>query len=140
MGRRRASGEERVFVLVGDLKCDDRIEEVELRQVLTWRSEEHLRQQLLSGMPLNSKEVTLADTPAALSAGMYLPVDSDRSWLARVGRDRPTGPFRAQERLTFLVSEFVGSGGALVWRLEPRAQQRWLVQETKLGLALESLD
>lgn len=140
MGRRRASGWDRVFVVAGDLRCDDRIKEIALHGVMTWPSEEQLRRGLLSGMPMTSKELTLADTPGGLSVGMYLPVEADESWLVRLGKDRPVGPFRDGDRLTVLASEFSGSGGALVWDVRPQADQRWVVRQTGSGLVLEDLD
>lgn len=122
-------------MVAGDLG-DGQVDEIDLRQVMTWRSEDHLREQLLSGLPMMSKESVLTQTHVSQCVGMRMPVGSGQSWLVRLGSDRAAGQFRVGDRLTVLVSEFVGVGGSMMWSLKPQAHQRWLVAGTKMGLAL----
>jgi hypothetical protein len=132
--RNRAQGVERVFAVVGELADDA---EVDLYGVLTWASEERLRQQLLSGLPMVSHRVVIGDMHGPTRVGMRLPVGSDERWLVRCGPDRGVGPLAAGTVLTFLDSAYVGSGNARLWEVWPRPSGQGTVRRTAIGLTVE---
>lgn len=133
MGQRRAHGSDRVFAVLGG--PDDNTE-IDLQQVMTWPSEEVLRQRLTSGLPLTSKKVEIGERGVPQYVGVRLDLGSEEAWLVRLGMDRPLAPFAAGMRLMFLQSTFEGSGAAMVWRLRPRPDRQGELQQTKIGLAL----
>lgn len=133
---RRPGGSEREFALLGDVAGED---EIELRQVLTWPSRDSLRQQLLAGLPMTSKEVLIAEMAVPTNVGVRLPVGSEEAWLVRLGNDRAVPPLQEGTHMTFLQGEFEGAGNAKVWRLRPLQSARAQVQRTRMGLALEIL-
>jgi len=133
---RRPRGSDREFALLGDLGGE---EEIELRQVLTWPSMDSLRQQLLAGVSMTSKEIVIAEMAVPANVGVRLPVGSEEAWLVRLGNDRPVPLLQEGMHVTFLQAEFEGAGNAKVWRLRPRQSEQAQIQLTKMGLALEML-
>lgn len=126
-----------MFAILADAAGDG---EVELRQVLTWPSVDALRQQLLAGLPMASKEVDMGETNAPLRVGVRLPWGADEAWLVKLGFDRPMPPLVEGVRVTALESEYRGSGNARVWWLWPRAREAYVITRTPMGLALEPVD
>lgn len=122
-----------MFAVVGEVAEDG---EVDLHQVLTWVSEDSLREQLLSGLPMMSKEVVIGETHAPVQVGMRLLVGSGDQWLVRLGRDRPVPVPAAGAVLTLLESTYVGSGNAKLWHLRPEPRGRGEIQSTALGLTV----
>lgn len=136
MVKPKARGSDRVFAVVGAAGGDG---EVELRQVLTWPSLDALRQQLLAGLPMTSKEVVIGEMNAPLRVGVRLPWGAEEAWLVKLGFDRPMPPLVEHARLTVLESEFRGSGNARVWWLWPRLRGAYVITRTPMGLALETV-
>jgi len=130
----KARGSERVFAVLADAAGDG---EVELRQVLTWPSMDSLRQQLLAGLPMTSKEVVIAEMATPSNVGMRLPWGAEEAWLVKLGFDRPMPPLVEGVRLTVLESQYRGSGNARVWWLWPRVRESYVITRTPMGLALE---
>lgn len=134
MVKPKAHGSDRVFAVLADTAGDG---EVELRQVLTWPSMDALRQQLLAGLPMTSKEVDIAEMATPSNVGVRLPWGADEAWLVKLGFDRPMPPLVEHVRLTVLESQFRGSGNARVWWLWPRQHEAYVITRTPMGLALE---